>query len=154
MNLKDPPPFKVPTSDKPPVRDKAPKRPTSSAKPRSGNTAVSLKQVEESLNQMFSMLGMVAFTAGKTMTATVFIGDLDSDDPSSSEQMVAAWVQLAGKKPRVRKVLESLVVGGDYALVTSTTLAVLLPVALDFGLIPEGLLPKAIFGITDDDPKD
>lgn len=136
-----------PPDDKPPRAKTAPKTARSAGqekragRPAGGANRTTVKGIEETLNDVMSVLSMAAIAQGNIEAGVI----LSSRGPKVS----AAWAELARVNPNVRRVLERMMKGGAWGGVIFSSLTVAIPVAHSYGVLPAGV-PNP-FGLSPDE---
>lgn len=133
--MANPSPIIPPAPDEPP---KAKRKERDSRKPRSSSgtppgvarKASSTRQLREALASFLAAPSLLFSAMGDHYCAYIWA--------NRTPQMADAWVALAEKNPRVRRILEAMVTGSDVGLVVMSTAAVVVPTMAHYGAYPSG----------------
>ena len=134
---KDDAPPKLDGQDTPPKRRGRP--------PGSGNASkMSIKTIEDGLNQQFTILGTVVSVANQYDGRCILEG---------TPKLSAAIAQLCERNPKVRKNIERMLAGGMYGEVVIAAALIAVPIMANHDLLPPQI--KAMYGqaIPEDEPE-
>lgn len=115
--------------------------------PGSSNASkMSIKTIEDGLNQQFTILGTVVMVANAYDGTCIIQG---------APKLSAALAQLCERNPKVRKNIERMLAGGMYGEVVIAAALIAVPIMANHDLLPPQI--KAMYGQaipSDDEPRE